>query len=171
MTQIVIRRGNAGDAEVLARIGAITFADTFRHLYSERDLHDFLAEAHSPQAALEHLTDPQYAVWLVEHDGQAIGHALAGPCSLPHPEVTPACGELKRIYMLKAWQSGGHGTRLLDAVLAWLDRNGPHRVWLGVWSENHGAQMLYARRGFSKVGEYKFVVGKTQDHEFILRRG
>ena len=171
MTQIVIRRANAKDAEILAQIGAITFADTFRHLYSQSDLEGFLAEAYGVQATMKHLTDPDYAAWLVEQDGQAIGHALAGPCTLPHPDVTPACGEVKRIYMLKAWQGGGHGTRLLDTVLAWLDDKGPRSVWLGVWSQNHNAQKLYARRGFSKVGEYKFVVGKTQDHEFILRRG
>ena len=44
-------------------------------------------------------------------------------------------------------------------------------VWIGVWSENHGAQRLYARHGFEKVGEYEFKVGQTRDHEFILRRG
>jgi RimJ/RimL family protein N-acetyltransferase len=39
-----------------------------------------------------------------------------------------------------------------------------------VWSENHGAQRFYAREGFEKVGEYGFKVGRTVDHEFILRR-
>jgi len=39
-----------------------------------------------------------------------------------------------------------------------------------VWSENHGAQRLYARHGFEHVGDYDFVVGNIRDHEFILRR-
>ena len=47
---------------------------------------------------------------------------------------------------------------------------GPRDVWIGVWSENHGAQRFYARHGFEKVGEYGFTVGRTVDHEFILRR-
>jgi ribosomal protein S18 acetylase RimI-like enzyme len=46
----------------------------------------------------------------------------------------------------------------------------PPDIWIGVWSENLGAQRFYARRGFEKVGEYGFPVGKTLDHEFILRR-
>ena len=47
----------------------------------------------------------------------------------------------------------------------------PRRLWIGVWSENLGAQRLYARRGFEQVGTYAFAVGRVRDHEFILRRG
>ena len=43
-------------------------------------------------------------------------------------------------------------------------------IWIGVWSENHGAQRFYVREGFEKVGEYGFKVGRTLDLEFILRR-
>ena len=56
-------------------------------------------------------------------------------------------------------------------MLAWLERDGQRQLWIGVWSENHGAQRLYARHGFAQVGTYEFVVGQTRDHEFILRRG
>jgi GNAT superfamily N-acetyltransferase len=100
-----------------------------------------------------------------------IGYALAGPSKLPHPEVTASCGELDRIYLKAGRQGGGVGGRLLDEALAWLERDGPRRLWIGVFSENLGAQRLYARRGFEKVGTYDFVVGETRDHEFILRRG
>jgi ribosomal protein S18 acetylase RimI-like enzyme len=41
---------------------------------------------------------------------------------------------------------------------------------VGVWSQNLGAQRFYRRYGFDKAGEYGFSVGKTVDHEFILRR-
>ncbi len=103
-------------------------------------------------------------------DGEAIGYALAGPCALPHPEVTPGCGELKRIYFLRSRQGSGLGGRLFAQVIGWLQAAGPRPVWIGVWSENHGAQRFYARNGFEKVGEYGFQVGATTDREFILRR-
>src|SRR5262249_21140061 len=85
-------------------------------------------------------------------------------------EVTPACGELDRLYMLRDHQGGGVGTRLIEEVFAWLEKDGPRRLWIGVWSENLGAQRLYARYGFEKVGTYDFVVGETRDYEFILSR-
>ncbi|NBU27426.1 MAG: GNAT family N-acetyltransferase, partial [Caulobacteraceae bacterium] len=67
-------------------------------------------------------------------------------------------------------QGGGTGRRLLDLTLDWLRQEGRSTVWIGVWSENFGAQRLYGRLGFEKVGEYGFPVGKTLDREFILRR-
>ena len=109
-------------------------------------------------------------MWLLELDGEAVGHAAAGPCGLPHPDVKPGDGELKRLYLIKTQQSCGWGSRLLETALAWLEHEGPRTLWLGVWSENFGAQRFYARYGFEKAGEYLFPVGDTQDLEFILRR-
>ena len=60
--------------------------------------------------------------------------------------------------------------QLLETALAWLEHDGPRTLWLGVWSENFGAQRFYARYGFEKAGEYLFPVGDTHDLEFILRR-
>jgi ribosomal protein S18 acetylase RimI-like enzyme len=61
------------------------------------------------------------------------------------------------------------GEALMAAALAWLEAPG-RRLWIGVWSMNHGAQRFYGRYGFGKVGEYLFPVGGTRDHEFILSR-
>ncbi len=166
-----IRRATPDDAEGLSLIGAETFSETFGHLYPPEDLRAFLAGAYSLEKTRRDLADPGKAIWLVESDGRIVGHAMAGPCDLPHDEVTPACGELKRLYLLKAFQGGGTGSRLLAETLAWLERDGPRRLWIGVWSENHGAQKLYGRMGFEKVGEYEFPVGQIRDREFILRRG
>lgn len=168
-----IRRASAADAAVLAGLGADTFTETFAHLYPPQDLQDFLAAAYSTEAFRACLEDARHAMWIAEAPGpdgpQPIGYAHAGPCALPHPEVTPGCGELKRLYVRRSGQGGGLGQALLDTALAWLDAPG-RRLWIGVWSLNHGAQRLYARHGFSKVGEYVFPVGETRDHEFILSR-
>jgi diamine N-acetyltransferase len=166
-----IRRAGPGDADALAAIGRATFTESFAHLYPPADLAAFLAEAHSLARAAADLANPAKAVWLVEAAGEVVGYALAGPCKLPHADVTPACGELDRIYILATHRGGGLGSRLLDLSLAWLERNGPRRLWIGVYSENLGAQRLYASRGFKIVGSYKFVVGETLDHELIMRWG
>ena len=67
-------------------------------------------------------------------------------------------------------QGDGWGGRLMDTAMDWLERDGPRTLWVGVWSENTGAQRFYARRGFVPVGEYLFHVGEARDREFILRR-
>jgi GNAT superfamily N-acetyltransferase len=164
-----IRMAGPRDAEALRAISRDTFAAAFGDLYSPADLAAFLAHAHTETE--RELADPAVAAWLMEAEGSVIGYALAGPCGLDNPQVTPRCGELKRLYLMPAWQSGGRGSRLLEMALAWLERDGPRPIWIGVFSENTGAQRLYARYGFEKVGEHTFAVGSQIDREFTLRRG
>jgi GNAT superfamily N-acetyltransferase len=167
----IIRRAGPDDAEASARIAAATFTETFGHLYPPEDLHAFLSEHHTAEAHRRVLADEAHGAWLVEVDGEAVGHALAGPCSLPHAEARKTDGELKRLYLLERVQNHGLGGQLFRIALEWLERDGPRTLWIGVWSENHGAQRFYARHGFAPVGEYEFPVGRTRDREFILRRG
>lgn len=169
MSDVEIRPAGPADAERLTKLGAETFSDAFAHLYPPRDLADFLAGAHASARYAAWAADPAYGLWIAERDGADVGYALAGPCHLPHLEVTPGCGELWRIYVRRQMQGCGLGARLLAQSLDWLAAPG-RRLWIGVWSGNHGAQRLYARRGFEKVGEYEFPVGHVRDHEFILSR-
>ena len=165
-----IRRATPDDAGVLSRLATRTFTETFGHLYPDEDLQAFLAENYAVGRQRTILAQPHYAVWLLELDGEAIGHAAAGPCGLPHPEVQSGDGELKRLYVLAAHQNGGWGGRLFAGAIDWLERDGPRTLWIGVWSQNLGAQRFYARHGFVHVGDYEFPVGRVRDHEFILRR-
>ncbi|MEY4249248.1 MAG: hypothetical protein RJA87_881 [Pseudomonadota bacterium] len=166
---ITIRLATVDDAAALETVGRETFTETFGHLYPPKDLKAFLDNAHLAETYRTWIASEAYGVWIAEQDGQTVGYAVAGTCDLPHPEVTPSCGELKRIYLLKRAQNGGAGTRLLTACFDWLVQPG-RRLWIGVWSENFGAQRLYERHGFAKVGEYEFPVGEVRDREFILSR-
>jgi ribosomal protein S18 acetylase RimI-like enzyme len=165
-----VRRATPADAERVVDIARRNFTETFGHLYPAEDLAYFLEHVYSLAAHRTLLADDDCAVWLLERDRHVIGHAVAGPCGLPHPDVQPGDGELKRLYVLKEAHNGGWGSRMLTTAFDWLERDGPRTLWIGVWSENLGAQRLYARHGFEKVGEYLFEVGATRDHEFILRR-
>jgi diamine N-acetyltransferase len=165
-----IRRANATDAEALSRIGTLTFVDTFGHLYPDEDLQAFLRESHAPEAYARYLADPECATWLLEDGEEVVGYAMAGRCGLPHPDVAPRDGELKRLYVSSNAQNGGWGGKLFRVALEWLERDGPRTVWISVWSENLGAQRFYSRHGFEKAGEYEFPVGRIRDREFMLRR-
>jgi ribosomal protein S18 acetylase RimI-like enzyme len=171
MIKETIRRGQTADAETLVQLSRDTFRAAFADLYWPRDLEAYLATAYGLEKTRRELTDPDIGVWFAERDGVAIGYAMVGPCDLPHSEVTSTCAELKRIYLAPDAQGGGVGSRLIEQALAWLGRDGPRRIWIGVWTGNRGARRLYERLGFEKVGEYYFKVGEAMDREFILRRG
>lgn len=167
---LVIRRATVDDAATLSSLCARTFTETFGHLYPAEDLEAFLGEAYTAERQATILGHPDYAVWLLEEDGVAVGHAAAGPCGLPHPEVKPGDGELKRLYVLASHQGCGWGSRVFAEAERWLLRDGPRTLWIGVWSGNYGAQRFYARHGYEQVGTYEFPVGRVRDLEYILRR-
>ena len=165
-----IRRATFADAAIAVDITRRNFTEAFGSLYPPEDLAYFLANRYSLAEHQRMLADPAYALFLAQADGQLIGHALVGPCALPHGDVAAADGELKRLYLLPTAHNKGYGSALLQTALGWLEQHGPRTLWVGVWSQNEGAQRLYARLGFEKVGDYFFAVGATRDHEYILRR-
>ncbi len=196
----MIRRATPADAEALSSLSRTCFTQTFGHLYAPADLEAFLTEAYAPDVLRAELNDPERATWLLfdepvdeagatlsstDHPGtpepgdeaptssvsQApIGYVTACPAQLPHPDVAPSEGEIQRLYILQGHQGAGRGTALLKTALEWLERDGPRTLWIGVWSENYGAQRFYARHGFKIVGDYSFMVGDHADHELITRR-
>ncbi len=167
----LIRRATPADAATLAALGVATFIESFGHLYMPEDLQAFLDESHGESAYAALLTENwPYALWIAERDGLALGYAQAGSCGLPHADVRPEDGEIKRLYLRHEAQNAGIGADLMDAAMAWLLRDGPRTLWVSVYSENIGAQRFYARYGFDFAGEYHFIVGQQHDREFMYRR-
>jgi diamine N-acetyltransferase len=153
----------------LARLG---FTQTFAHLYPPKDLDAFLDQAYSHEALSNEVGNARHD-WLMVWDNDApIAYLQCAPVGLPHPEASPPTeGEIKRLYVLQSHQGRGLGKTLMDMALEKLAaRYGTADQWVGVWSENHKAQALYASYGFTQAGEYKFAVGGTLDDELIFRR-
>ena len=165
-----IRPAADGEAESLAEVARTTFTETFGHLYDPADLSRFLTGARAPSIYESLLDDDTSLVLVSEEGGRIVGYAVSGPCKLPVADLEDAAGEVKELYVLESHQGLGIGTRLLEASLDWLVEQGRSPLYVGVWSENHGAQRLYGRYGFQKVGEYDFPVGNHIDREFILEQ-
>lgn len=169
--QPAIRRATTDDASRLAELGAATFIETFGHLYQPDDLQAFLSQVRSVDAFARKLSDPELAVWVaVLNDDTPIGFITVGACKLPVENCESTAGEVQQLYVLKEFHNLRLGSRLMDIGLEWLEAQGRTPMYIGVWSENLGAQRFYGRYGFNKVGEYGFKVGKTVDREFILKR-
>lgn len=167
---LLIRRATAADAEQLSALAIATYTETFGDSYPPQDLQDFLDAQYAPAPQRRELEDPLSAVWLLLDGEVPVGYLAAGPNTLTHALADAGDIELKRLYVAASQQGGGHGARLMDAFLTWLDEPRRRTLWVGVWSENYGAQRFYARYGCAQVGTYHFQVGDSRDLEFILRR-
>lgn len=169
---LYVRRAMPVDAEAVARLAIETFVAKFGHLYSVQDLQTYLHLAYSIDAVERTLRDADSETWLlcdaVTHDN--LGFALLGKASLPHADIVPADGEIKRFYVDPTRTGQGLGAQFMDFILTRLLKDGPRTLWLGVYSDNDGAQRFYSRYGFERAGEYLFPVGETRDREYIFKR-
>lgn len=166
-----IRRATEDDARAVSDLASATFLETFGHLYPRRDSEAFIESARSEAVYAGMLRDPDFFVALALGEaGNAVGYVVAGPCKLPLEDPEPRAGEVRELYVLASEQGRRLGTSMLEAALEWLEEHRRLPLYVGVWSENGGAQRLYARYGFEKVGEYDFPVGEQLDREFILKR-
>lgn len=166
-----IRRALPSDAVAIAELARATFVETFGHLYRPEDLAAFQEEFQSAATYALLLADPKVALWVAEDSGHTpVGFLTVGSCKLPVPEREAKAGEVRQLYLRAAVQRDGLGTRLLRKGLDWLAEQSYSPLYVGVWSGNLGAQRLYARYGFAKIGEYDFPVGKHLDREFIFRQ-
>lgn len=167
----VIRRASVADAATLARITEQTFTETFGHLYPPEDLAEYVRGNCTPESCRNLLDDVKMGAWLIgAADAPPVGYATAGSCKLPVENREPNAGEVRQLYVLASHQNQRLGARLLDTALGWLAEQNFSPLYIGVWSQNYGAQRFYGRYGFKKISEYGFHVGKTVDHEFILKR-
>jgi ribosomal-protein-alanine N-acetyltransferase len=80
---------------------------------------------------------------------------------------------LLNVTVAPAAQGRGHGSALLDAVLAHARSRGLPTVWLEVRESNRRARALYARLGFDEVGLRRgyYPALRGREDAVVMRRG
>lgn len=162
------RRPLAADAACLAQVARDTFVATFGHLYSDADLQPFLRESYDVKKTSRDISDPETYILLAEVNHTIVGFVQAGKMGLPIDTGRRAAREIKRLYVTEVAKGTGIAQALMDASTQWAREEGAQDLYLGVFSQNARAIAFYTRNGFSIVGAYYFMVGKTADDERIM---
>ncbi|TMW62569.1 hypothetical protein Poli38472_005187 [Pythium oligandrum] len=173
MNAFYIRRATVSDAEMLGRIAARTFTDTFGHLYKPQDLETYLATAYAKmQKEIE--DSNKYTVFLFpsEEAKTPCGFSMVSDGSVrPGDEDKNADKylELKRFYMEKEFHGTGAASVLMKHVME-VNNQAKNRpiVWLIVWENNFRAHNFYKKYGFHETGEHFYQVGEHMDREFVF---
>ena len=155
------------DAAALARLGRLTFVETFGHLYTPENLAAFLVN-HDEARWTEDLADPALSIRVAEADGALVAYAKLGPPSLPFEPRGPSV-ELRQFYILKPWHGRGVAQELMAWVIEQATARGADDLYLSVFVDNHRARRFYERYGFEFVGLYAFMVGNHADEDHIMR--
>lgn len=120
------------------------------------------AEPWSETAMAETLAMPG-AAGLLAVDGDSLkpSQAPPGPAGFVLWRVAAGEGEILSIAVLPPWRRTGLGRRLLAAAITASQASGAECMFLEVAVDNPGAQALYDRSGFARVGRRKAYYGTT----------
>lgn len=144
-TAMVVRRAGPNDCEAVAAAEKVLFADPWsRRSFAE------LVDRPGVQFLVATLDDAVA--------GYAIAYAAADEAELANLAVVPAR------------QRHGVGRRLLDAVLAAVQREGAVEIWLEVRPSNAAARALYERAGFTEVGLRRRYYDRPVEDAIVMRR-
>lgn len=167
---IIIRHGTVGDAAMLSRLAATSFADTFAADNDARDMASYMDEAFGEQQQRAELLDDRLLVLIAECDGETAGYAVLreGPAD-DCIGVTDAI-EVARLYADRRWIGAGVGSALMQACLDEAAARGRSTLWLGVWEHNARAIAFYRRWGFTQRGTHSFVLGRDHQTDHVMAR-
>lgn len=170
---LVVRTFRLDDeAPALVTLARELFTDTFGHLYPPQHLEEYLSSTYTVEHVARWVGGEGQMELLGAFNGRDIvGYCLTGPCTLPLDEATASHGEIHKLYIKRTQFGTGVSHELMKRAMKSLERFPHDHVYLGVYSENPRAIAFYSKFGFSKVGEYDFIVGETRDREFIMRAG
>ena len=165
-----VRRASIEDAQLLAGLGARTFAETFAKDNSPEDMAAYLAAAFNVERLAAELNEPLSVFFIAEVDGSAAGYAKlhGGEVSGGVEGERPV--ELVRLYVLQEWLGRGVGQALMRRCLDEAREMGFRTLWLGVWERNNRALAFYRKWNFYEVGEHIFQLGSDAQRDIVMQR-
>ena len=170
MTPLLIRSATLDDVDVLCRLGAATFRETYSAISDPREVDEY---------ADTHFTAAKVAAWFAKPcartllafvGGSPVGYAHVRSAKVPACVDDRKAVELSRLYLLASAQGGGVGGALIAAAIEQAAELGGKTVWLGAYDRNVKALAFYARRGFAQVGTHEFEFGGQVYADPVLTR-
>jgi diamine N-acetyltransferase len=163
-----IRRATLADAQLIASVGADSFATSFGAQNTPENLAKHLANAFGEEIQTRELSDPAVTYLIAEQDGRIAGYAQVRDGDAP-PCVTGATPvEVRRFYVLQNFHGTGIAQALMNACADEARARGGRTLWLGVWERNPRAIRFYTKWGFEDVGGQTFMLGDDPQQDRVL---
>ena len=161
-----IRPAGPDDVAALSLVGGATFLESFAGMIQGKAIVEHCARQHSGQAYRAYI-DKGAQIWIAEtQTGAPIGYAMLTAPDLPGAGAGDI--ELKRIYLLSRFHSGGLGAALMQTAIT--GSVGFERLVLGAAHDNARANAFYRKHGFTQINERRFDVGGTLYDDVVLAR-
>ena len=165
---MIVRPLASSEIAALIALARRTYADAFGADMAPDDLR-FVIEEKLSRADFARAVEADLFL-VAEQDGDLVGFVQLG--DRHGDDAGPGDQEIRRLYVVAAWQNRGIGGALMEAALAHPRVASGACVFLSVWEKNRRAQALYRRHGFETVGSFQLMLanGPADDPELIMAR-
>ena len=169
-SHLYIRCARIEDANLLAELGAQTFAETFTEDNTPEDMSSYLADSFNLEKLTAELADPLSIFYIAEVDGHAAGYAKIHSGEALDGVEGQKPIELVRLYVSRKWLGRGVGQALMQRCIDEARELGFQTIWLGVWERNNRALAFYRKWNFREVGEHMFQLGSDPQRDILMQR-
>jgi diamine N-acetyltransferase len=163
-----VRRGEPGDAEILAAFAARTFVEAFGAANRPENLEAYVASAYGVAQQESELADPECATVLIHSGDDLIAYAQVRRHAPPACVSDESALELRRFYVDRPWHGQGVAQRLMDAVHEAARDLAGKSLWLGVWERNPRGIAFYRKTGWRDTGATTFCVGPDRQTDRVM---
>lgn len=142
---ILIKKCNHEDLNILQEISIETFNDTFKDQNSPENMKAYLEKAfNSKQLQLE-LSNSWSQFYFVFLDNEVAGYLKVNTNDAQSEEMGEESLEIERIYIKKKFQKHGLGKHLFNKAVDIALECNKKKIWLGVW-EKMKMPLLFMKR-------------------------
>ena len=168
--ELMIRRGDNGDLDLLVALGRKTFVEAFGELNTEENMRLFLEKNYRREVFEEEMKEEGAVFFIAYLGAEAVGFSKVRVGYEPEELKETRAIEVERIYVDKDYQGKKIGWRLMENNIRYGEENGFEVIWLGVWEHNEGAIRFYKSKSFEVFGEHDFWLGNDQQTDVLMKR-
>ncbi len=169
--QVETRLATVSDAQFIALLGRVTFAETFGHLFRDpEDLKEYFNRTFSVAKIEKSISQSTNKFWITFVDKLPVAYAklkLDSPSDFI--KQAKVC-QLQKIYVLRDFLSLKIGYQLQTLLLEEATAGGFEKIWLSVLVENERAVSFYKKNNFVEVGKHDFQIGKEHFNFLAMAR-
>ena len=166
----LIRPAVMDDIDVLQKLSADTFIETYAAYNTDEDMRLHVSEQFNPEQMMDELSSKENYFFIAFYEGEPAGYIKLRTAKQPPQLEGLKHIELERIYALKQFQGTGLGKLLIQQCVVTVNENNYEILWLGVWKQNEKAIQFYTKCGFTIFGEQVFTLGTDDQSDWLMKR-
>jgi diamine N-acetyltransferase len=169
MLDIILRKANFEDVEVLIKLGKTTFLETFAAQNSKENMDAYLSEGFAFKKVKSELRDTNSQFYFAVFENKEIGYLKLNFAKAQTELQDSTAMEVERIYVLNEFQGKGIGKLLYNKAIEEAKPRHANYIWLGVWEENHKALAFYEKLGFKPFDKHIFKLGNDPQTDIMMK--